>query len=228
MHEDKRKKKRERGIETLKCGIKSVLCDMHEMTTELRKRSSPSSDLHDKIVDFIVSHAVLSADLNPETVVELGCGTGAVGLGVSALGAQRVVLTDLEHLQELVESNISNNRETIRGHVIFKPFAWQDHSVCLKSLVGVENCVPDLLLASDVVYSKDEFVIDSLIDAIQRLANEKTKILISYEYRPAVPFPVNKFELAGFRVQEVPLNEQDPEWCSSDIHIYGMKYIVKV
>ena len=55
----------------------------------------------------------LSGELKPgDTVLELGSGTGAVGLYAAALGASRVVLTDggPPALLELLAANVDANR----------------------------------------------------------------------------------------------------------------------
>uniref|UniRef100_A0A8C4JE16 Valosin containing protein lysine methyltransferase n=1 Tax=Dromaius novaehollandiae TaxID=8790 RepID=A0A8C4JE16_DRONO len=49
-------------------------------------------------------------------VLELGAGTGAVGIMAATLGAN-VTVTDLEELQELLEVNIENNKHLVTGSV---------------------------------------------------------------------------------------------------------------
>ena len=44
--------------------------------------------------------------VSQRTVLELGCGTGAVGLVAGGLGAKRVALTDLDSLLQYVDENI--------------------------------------------------------------------------------------------------------------------------
>ncbi|XP_047249144.1 protein-lysine methyltransferase METTL21D isoform X3 [Girardinichthys multiradiatus] len=48
------------------------------------------------------------------TVVELGAGTGVVGLMAATLGAQ-VMVTDLEDLQSLLDANIQENKSLIKS-----------------------------------------------------------------------------------------------------------------
>ena len=49
-------------------------------------------------------------------VIDIGCGTGVVGLGAAALGAAEVSLTDLPHLQQLAERNIQASSVTSVPH----------------------------------------------------------------------------------------------------------------
>ena len=44
--------------------------------------------------------------MSQRTVLEVGCGTGAVGLVAGGLGAKRVALTDLDSLLPYVDENI--------------------------------------------------------------------------------------------------------------------------
>lgn len=54
--------------------------------------------------------------LSRRAVLELGAGTGAVGIMAATLGAD-VTLTDLQELQELLAVNIENNRHLVTGSV---------------------------------------------------------------------------------------------------------------
>nr|KAF6503397.1 valosin containing protein lysine methyltransferase [Molossus molossus] len=51
-----------------------------------------------------------------QSVLELGSGTGAVGLMAATLGAN-VVVTDLEELQDLLKININMNKHLVTGSV---------------------------------------------------------------------------------------------------------------
>ena len=48
----------------------------------------------------------VAEEVKDKTILELGAGTGAVGLAASLLGAQSVLLTDLPHLVPCLQANI--------------------------------------------------------------------------------------------------------------------------
>lgn len=54
--------------------------------------------------------------LSRRSVLELGSGTGAVGLMAATLGAN-VLVTDLEELQDLLKMNINMNKHLVTGSV---------------------------------------------------------------------------------------------------------------
>ncbi|EPY74406.1 methyltransferase-like protein 21D [Camelus ferus] len=54
--------------------------------------------------------------LTRRSVLELGSGTGAVGLMAATLGAN-VVVTDLEELQDLLKMNINMNKHLVTGSI---------------------------------------------------------------------------------------------------------------
>ena len=61
--------------------------------------------------------------LSRRSVLELGSGTGAVGLMAATLGAD-VIVTDLEELQDLLKMNINMNKHLVTGSVQAKVLKW--------------------------------------------------------------------------------------------------------
>ncbi|XP_043837043.1 protein-lysine methyltransferase METTL21D isoform X2 [Dromiciops gliroides] len=72
------------------------------------------------------------------TVLELGAGTGAVGLMAATLGAD-VIVTDLEELQDLLKLNIKMNEHLITGSVQAKSL--EPLLKTLKDLSGPKTCI---------------------------------------------------------------------------------------
>ncbi|XP_006773820.1 PREDICTED: protein-lysine methyltransferase METTL21D isoform X2 [Myotis davidii] len=76
--------------------------------------------------------------LRRRSVLELGAGTGAVGLMAATLGAD-VVVTDLEELQDLLKMNINMNKHLVTGSVQAKSL--EPLLKTLKDLSGSETCI---------------------------------------------------------------------------------------
>ncbi|XP_069772699.1 protein N-lysine methyltransferase METTL21D isoform X4 [Narcine bancroftii] len=84
-----------------------------------------------------------------KNVVELGSGTGVVGLMASTLGAN-VIVTDLEELQDLLEININANKHLVTGSVQAKVLKWGETVKDLPS-------DPDYILVADCIYYEQPF-----------------------------------------------------------------------
>lgn len=94
-------------------------------------------------------------------VIELGCGVGGVGIAAALAGARSVLLTDfqpksLELAQAAAEANGVGDRVSTRL------LDWKD-----PSWAGLDSFEPDLILASDVLYSRD--LASSLLDIVAEL-----------------------------------------------------------
>ena len=94
----------------------------------------------------------VASELRGRAVLELGCGTGAVGLHAAALGARRVTLTDggPAALLELVRNNIEANKALWNDadtevHVV--PHAWGEPA----DAAGLYG--HDWVLGSDLTYA---------------------------------------------------------------------------
>ena len=163
-------------------------------------------------------------EVRGRAVLELGAGTGAVGLSAGVLGAARVVLTDQEDLVEFLEHNIDLNTEVTQpgSEVTAMPLHWGDNT----HIEAVMNTVTrlELILVSDCVFYKES--LDDLVETMQLLSDKNTKILLTYEERDSqIKHDVMKlfFEKmkSHFTWIKIPHEEHHPDYQSPDIQIYN-------
>ncbi len=151
-------------------------------------------------------------------MIEIGSGTGAVGLAAAALGASSVILTDLNYLEGLVTANITRNN--LSSKASFAPLTWGQ---------PLSSQIPpppfDIILASDVLYQHD--CVHPLISTLKTLSGPSTQIFLSTEHRPRLPFPQDLFTAAGLKVEQVPYDQLHPEWRSTDIQIYKLRLAIQ-
>ncbi|GFO28945.1 protein-lysine methyltransferase mettl21d-like [Plakobranchus ocellatus] len=162
-----------------------------------------------------------------QAVLELGAGTGAVGLVAASLGANSVV-SDLPELVPLIKQNIDTNREKLSGSCQAAALTWgdEDQMKSLKDASFPEG--PDYIMVADCVYYQES--VTQLVETIVCLSSSKTTVLCSYEDRELgdkEALQAQFFKLIGehFTVSEIPMSEQHPELSSPDIHI--MKFSSK-
>ncbi|XP_067894318.1 EEF1A lysine methyltransferase 3-like [Heterodontus francisci] len=107
-------------------------------------------------------------------VIELGSGTGIVGILVALLGGQ-VTLTDQSHVLKQIERNVSDNIPASCGHSpTIKALSWGfDH-------MHFPNDY-DIILGSDIVYYPLDYPL--LLQTLRHLSNQRTTIYIATEMR---------------------------------------------
>ena len=164
-----------------------------------------------------------TAMVRSKEVVELGSGTGAVGLCAGVLGADKVILTDQEDLVEFLSHNIELNTEVTPSEsgVSALPLQWGNNT----HIENVMNMVTrvDLVLVSDCVFYKES--LDDLVETLQLLSDKQTRILLTYEERDSqIKHDVVKlfFEKmkSHFTWRKIPHEEHHPDYQSPDIQIY--------
>uniref|UniRef100_A0A8C6QSD8 Valosin containing protein lysine (K) methyltransferase n=1 Tax=Nannospalax galili TaxID=1026970 RepID=A0A8C6QSD8_NANGA len=156
--------------------------------------------------------------LSRRSVLELGSGTGAVGLMAATLGAD-VVVTDLEELQGLLSMNIDLNKHLVTGSVQAKVLKWGEDIEDLTS-------PPDYILMADCIYYEES--LEPLLKTLKDLSGSETCIICCYEQRTMGKNPeIEKkyFELLqlDFDFEEIPLEKHDEEYRSEDIHIIHIR-----
>merc|ERR1719348_1992061 len=159
----------------------------------------------------------VQAQLQSRSVIELGSGTGAVGLSAATLGASPVLLTDLPALKDLIQHNISLNSSVISSEkCTVAPLVWGDKEQEEKA-IEVTGGQPDLILVSDCVFYSES--VPPLVETLTQLAGPTTDLLLSYEERESqqkLDTMKQFFELmrANFSWTKLPIESHHPEFRS--------------
>ncbi|CAF1299657.1 unnamed protein product [Adineta ricciae] len=117
-------------------------------------------------------------EFRQKCIVEIGSGTGVVGLQLCALGGN-VTMTDREEYVELINYNIKKNEHVLTGKAQAKTLFWGDdideHDECFQNV--------NYIIVANCVYHSIE--LDELIKTICNLCtgNSSTRLLCCYEIR---------------------------------------------
>ncbi|XP_057309361.1 protein N-lysine methyltransferase METTL21D-like [Hydractinia symbiolongicarpus] len=151
--------------------------------------------------------------LDGKNVIELGAGTGIVGMVAATLGAF-VKVTDLDELVPLMTKNITENKlQNIKACEL----TWD------KELHFHEKF--DYIFVADCIYYDKS--LKPLVETMNKLCTSSTIIFLSYEERHTehkIKLQKDFFELASkyFNIEEIPASYQDSVFRSDDIHIFKM------
>ena len=133
----------------------------------------------------------IAKELEPgKCVLELGAGTGIVGLTAAAKGAKSVILTDQPEMVPLLEQNIASNDLSVNTKAV--PLLWGcDQEETISSLAeasstmdGASTETPffDVICGSDILYSPENLPL--LLDTIIQVCTpSKTEVVLAYPRR---------------------------------------------
>jgi predicted nicotinamide N-methyase len=110
----------------------------------------------------------------PLTVLELGCGTGLIGLTLAILlQNSRVTLTDLAEASDLIGRNIASNKYAAGSSVDFQVLKWADYPPWLRTY--------DLVVVGDCTYNPDYS--QDLLDCLDYVTGRETLVIIATKIR---------------------------------------------
>ncbi|KDR83445.1 hypothetical protein GALMADRAFT_235593 [Galerina marginata CBS 339.88] len=110
--------------------------------------------------------------IKSKNVLELGSGTGLVGLAVGALGGANAWITDQAPLLPIMKRNVALNN--LQGRVAVTELNWG-------SPIPADIPHPDVILAADCVYFEPAFPL--LVQTLSDLSDPTTVILFCYKKR---------------------------------------------
>ncbi|NXM57117.1 MT21A methyltransferase, partial [Illadopsis cleaveri] len=166
-------------------------------------------------------------DLRDRSVIELGAGTGLLGIVVTLLGTKEpvgvralystccleghdcahVTITDRAAALEFLESNVQANLPPeLRPRAMVKELTWG------KDLDNFPPGAFDFILGADIVYLEETFA--ELLQTLEHLCSERTVILLSCRIRYERDLKFLKMLRERFSVSEVHYDS------SKDVHIY--------
>ncbi|KAM6348702.1 LOW QUALITY PROTEIN: protein N-lysine methyltransferase METTL21A [Alca torda] len=140
------------------------------------------------------------------SVIELGAGTGLLGIVATLLGAH-VTITDRAAALEFLESNVQANLPSeLCPRAVVKELTWG------KDLDNFPPGAFDFILGADIVYLEETFA--ELLQTLDHLCSEQTVILLSCRIRYERDHKFLKMLRGRFSVYEVHYDS------SKDVHIY--------
>ncbi|KAJ0407264.1 hypothetical protein P43SY_008039 [Pythium insidiosum] len=164
-----------------------------------------------------------SSSLQGKRVLEVGAGTGVVGISAALLGAEDVILTDLEYALTNLQRNIDLTRaaaessaKPLTGKLSAQVLDWFHPRTDFGAL--------DYILASDVVWVEE--LISPLVNTLHRLAQAssgvQTCILLSHQQRSRASDAIlfRLLDAHGFLRRKVPTEDLHPDFRSDRISIY--------
>ncbi|KAG9348707.1 hypothetical protein JZ751_029024 [Albula glossodonta] len=145
-------------------------------------------------------------ELRGKPAIELGAGTGLVGIVAALLGAN-VTITDREPAMELLRANVRDNvSPEQQGAVTVSELTWGE---------GLERYPKggyDIILGADIVYLVETF--PALLQTLEHLSSDRTAVLLSCRIRYDRDTAFLNMLRQKFSVEEVHYDAQ------RDIHIY--------
>ena len=169
-------------------------------------------------------------------VIEIGAGTGVVGLALARLGAKSVVMTDKASQLPLMERNVEHNRPGGDPSADIAPvhcaeLCWGDdwRHECDDSLSRRDAF--DTIICADCVYpDRPSGLATVLLDLLD--LNPSATLLLAFERRPppaSAPAGTDHardfFERmrAGCDVERVPDEQLDPRFVCEEITLWRMR-----
>ncbi|MEW5307564.1 MAG: hypothetical protein WDW36_009952 [Sanguina aurantia] len=164
-----------------------------------------------------------SCRVSGRVCVELGAGTGAVGLVAAGLGASHVILTELPHLVPYLRDNVEVNSLGCSASVAALSWGNDAELASLRrSLPGLRPCA--VLLASDVIYEAAH--LEGLMRTMRALMDDSTLLLLSIEDRAPAEGWRWRDRLAGhglFIAREMGQDELHEDWRDPAIHVLEIR-----
>mmetsp|Transcript_18592 Transcript_18592/g.24158 ORF Transcript_18592/g.24158 Transcript_18592/m.24158 type:complete len:254 (-) Transcript_18592:1191-1952(-) len=162
------------GVQTFSCiaaGTKQV-----SVSIEYRSNGTGSSVWDAAVV--LAKYLEKSGRARNKNILELGAGTGFVGLYAAALGASHVVLTDLDECLPLLQANATKNPYCANTQVLALPWGCQ----------SLPQSIPtdlDLILCADCLLPYATHLFKPLRDTILALllGSPNSYLLLAYEER---------------------------------------------
>ena len=156
------------------------------------------------LADFLIAH--YGSKLRGLSCLELGAGTGVVGIAMALQGAS-VVATDLDHITPLLTQNVELNilNSTVSneaGEINVVSYRWGEEPP-----PALDHQRFDVIFAADVLYQRE--LHPFLADAIRRFSNERTVTYVMTQDRRKGEASFESLARARFGLTCQRINEEE-------------------
>ncbi len=151
-----------------------------------------------------------------KTVLELGSGTGFIGIILAMLGA-KVTVSDKKELIPLMERNIARNQKFMKNPMKTTEILWGETPITEKY---------DFVVASDCIYENEELwrLFAATLKECCIKNDYNTEIILSHELRGKKDLNFwNTIPELGFTFRKVLLQDLDEHWQSPDIGVFHVQ-----
>lgn len=158
--------------------------------------------------------------ISDKHVIEVGSGTGFLGISCYLLGTSKVLMTDLPYTISNIIRNIQRNGN--HDGMLYKVLDWFDDATYL-SLDDKNEY--DIIVGADIVWL--DYLVEPLVNTLKSLCHSKTIVYLSYQLRSVAVddllwMHMNKY----FIIQKVSSASLHPSYQSDKISIYECKPII--
>jgi len=169
---------------------------------------------------YLLQQPAVEACARGGHVLELGCGTGIVGLGAALTAAfTTVVLTDMASVLELTRENVRRNCAVLPDEtkVVVEALHWDTAEA---RRCAVRHGPFDLVVGGDLLYRLP--VVQPLLEALSQVVSEATVVLIAASAQHS-PETVRRFVMdsqrVGFDVRILHMDEQHAAYRSAEVRL---------
>jgi len=168
-------------------------------------------------------------------LLEIGAGTGAVGLALARMGAREVVMTDKPSQLPLMRRNREHNHHAgaadHNAPVSILPLVWDNEWLHTSDESLSKPDAFDTIVCCDCVYPDRPSPLASVLLDLLEL-NPQSTMLLAFEQRPppadappGTDHTKEFFEIMQTRcfVERVPDSELDPQWMCDEISLWRMR-----
>lgn len=170
----------------------------------------------------LLDEAVAKCEGKPAVGIDLGCGTGILGLALlragGAAGLDKVVFTDVGASMALAQTNLSANPASgSKAEATVAELWWGNGT----EATVLETDLPlAVVAASDVVY--DEAQIEPLVKTMSALAGPDTLCLLGFRNRTSAQVIRKFFDLLkaeGFESETIESEHLNQQYRAGDAHV---------
>ncbi|KAL5730526.1 hypothetical protein ACHQM5_003333 [Ranunculus cassubicifolius] len=149
--------------------------------------------------------------------IELGTGCGPAGMGLSLLGLENIILTDIAAVMPALKRNLKKNKPVLGKTLKIAQLYWNN-----TSQIQALNPPFDFVIAADVVYIEE--TVGSLVSAMEKLVKDDGVVLLGYQLRSPEAHRLF-WELCErvFVIEKVPHEDLHPEYAYEEADMYVMR-----